>query len=180
MAAAGRRPPAWGWHALTDSWAERVVADAAVHPGDLVLDLGAGEGALTRPLVAAGARVIAVELHPGRVRHLRRRFAELPVTVLPVDATTLHLPRRPYRVVANPPYAITTVLLRRLLAPGSALVAADLVLQRAAARRIVDGRVSGAHRWWRQWTLRMGRPLPRRAFRPPPQVDSTVLEIRRR
>lgn len=42
------------------------VEAAGVRGGDLVVDLGAGTGALTRPLLAAGARVLAVELHPGR------------------------------------------------------------------------------------------------------------------
>jgi 23S rRNA (adenine-N6)-dimethyltransferase len=51
------------------------VADAAVRPGQLVLDIGAGHGALTAELVERGARVIAVEFHPARARHLTGRFA---------------------------------------------------------------------------------------------------------
>src|SRR5262249_27117743 len=73
---------AWGWHPLTDEWAARIVADAGVRPGELVLDIGAGRGALTRPLVAAGARVLAVEPHPGRASYLRERFAGHAVTVV--------------------------------------------------------------------------------------------------
>ena len=61
----GRRP--WGWHRLDPDWAEGIVASAAIRPGELVVDLGAGVGALTLPLLGAGARVIAVELHAGRV-----------------------------------------------------------------------------------------------------------------
>ncbi len=108
----------WGWHRLTPAWADRLVADAGVAPGDLVLDVGAGTGALTAPLVAAGARVIAVELHPGRAAALRRRFAGDDVVVVHADAADLRLPRRPFRVVANPPFARTTAILGRLLAPG--------------------------------------------------------------
>jgi len=109
----------WGWHRLSPRWADQIVADAQVSPGDLVVDIGAGTGALTASLVAAGARVIAVELHPQRVAVLRRRFAGDPVTVVRADATDLRLPRRPFRVVANPPFAATTGIMRRLLAPGS-------------------------------------------------------------
>jgi 23S rRNA (adenine-N6)-dimethyltransferase len=150
------------------------VADAGVRPGQLVVDIGAGDGALTGHLVAAGARVIAVELHPARARRLRDRFAG--VTVVNVDMADFRWPHRPFRVVASPPYSGAAALLRTLLAPGSRLVAADLVLQRAVVRRYAEGRATVP----RRWTAVAGRPVPRTAFRPPPQVDSAVLVLRRR
>jgi 23S rRNA (adenine-N6)-dimethyltransferase len=148
-----------------------VVAAAGVRPGELVLDIGAGEGALTAHLVRAGARVVAVELHPRRAEVLRERFPG--ITVLHADATSIRLPGRPFRVVANPPYGISSSLLRMLLAPGSRLVAADLVLQRAVVRKYASGPA-------RTFSLTAGLTLPRRAFLPQPQVDSAVLVVRRR
>jgi 23S rRNA (adenine-N6)-dimethyltransferase len=148
-----------------------VVAAAGVRPGELVFDIGAGEGALTAHLVRAGARVVAVELNPRRADVLRERFPG--ITVLHADATVVRLPGGPFRVVANPPYGITSSLLRTLLAPGSRLVAADLVLQRAVVRRY-----TGAAE--RRFSLTVGLTLPRRAFLPPPHVDSAVLVVRRR
>jgi 23S rRNA (adenine-N6)-dimethyltransferase len=171
--ASGRSRRAWGWHRLTDEWAARVVAAAAVRPGELVLDLGAGDGALTGCLVAAGAQEVAVELHPGRARLLGERFPG--VTVVQADATAIRLPRRPFRVVANPPYAGSAALLRLLLAPGSRLTAADLVLQRAVVQRLAGPGGPGG----RRFRLELGPVVPRRAFRPPPRVDSAVLLIRR-
>jgi 23S rRNA (adenine-N6)-dimethyltransferase len=167
--ARGAPPPdrSWGWHRLADDWAARVVAEAGVRPGELVLDIGAGQGALTGPLTEAGARVIAVELHPGRAERLRQRFPQ--VTLVHADVRTLRLPRQPFRVVASPPYGITADLLSLLLAPGSRLVAADLVLQRAAVRKYAERRLRGCQ----------GLAVPRRAFTPPPRVDSAVLVIRR-
>ena len=47
MSASVRSRRAWGWHPLTDEWAARIVADAAVRPGELVLDIGAVHEALT-------------------------------------------------------------------------------------------------------------------------------------
>ena len=85
----------WGWHRLSPLWADQIVADAQVSSGDLVVDIGAGTGALTASLVAAGARVIAVELHAQRIDVLRKRFAHDPVTVVRADAAGLRLPRRP-------------------------------------------------------------------------------------
>ncbi len=177
-AAIARSRRAWGWHRLADEWAARVVDQAEVKPGELVLDIGAGTGALTAHLVRAGARVIAVELHPGRAALLRRRFAD--VTVVRADAASLRLPARPFRVVASPPYGVTTGLLSLLLAPGSRLVAADLVLQRAVVRNYASGSGPGAARRARCYRVTTGLALPRRAFQPPPRVDSAVLVIRRR
>jgi 23S rRNA (adenine-N6)-dimethyltransferase len=162
---------AWGWHRLSDEWAARIVAAAGVRPGELVLDIGAGEGVLTAHLQRAGARVIAVELNPRRARVLRARFPE--ISVLEMDATALRLPGRPFRVVANPPYGITASLLRLLLAPDSKLVAADLVLQRAVVRKYSSSPP-------RRFVAATGLMVPRRAFVPPPQVDSGVLVVRRR
>jgi 23S rRNA (adenine-N6)-dimethyltransferase len=169
----------WGWHPLDRRWAERVVDAARVRPGELILDIGAGHGALTAPLVDAGAQVLAVELHPGRADRLRRRFADSPVTVIQVDAADLRLPARPFRVVASPPYGISSALLRRLVGKGSRMTGADLVLQRAVVNRWVAGEVSGAGRWLHRYELGIGLRLPRKAFTPPPRVDSAVLVIRR-
>jgi 23S rRNA (adenine-N6)-dimethyltransferase len=178
--ASGQARGAWGWHPLDSRWAERVVEAAGVRPGELVVDVGAGLGALTAPLVRAGARVIAVELHPGRADRLRRRFADAPVTVVQVDAGDLRLPARPFRVVSSPPYNVSTLLLKRLLAPGSRLVSADLVLQRQVANRWARGDAPGANRWFRYYDPSIGLRLPRKAFSPPPHVDSAVLLLRKR
>lgn len=170
----GQRPGSrrgWGWHPLAPDWARLVVEGTPVRAGDLVLDLGAGDGALTAPLTDLGARVIAVELHPGRARRLRERFAESDVTVVERDLADLRLPRRPFRVVASPPYGLTSDVVRLAL-DADALLSADLVLQRAAAQRwATRERV-------RRRRLDVGMGVPRRAFRPPPRIDSAVLRIR--
>jgi 23S rRNA (adenine-N6)-dimethyltransferase len=165
---------------LAPSWAARLVADAGIGPGDLVVDVGAGTGAVTAPLVAAGARVVAVELHPHRLATLQRRFAADDVTVVRADARDLKLPRRPFRVVASPPFAVTSRLLTRLLAPGSRLVRADLVLQRSPAQRWAAGRAPGAGRWARDYRVGLGARVPRTAFTPRPHVDCSVLVVIRR
>ncbi len=69
------KPARWGFHELSDHYARRLVAHADVKPGELVVDVGAGRGSITGPLLDRDARVIAVELYPGRARALRARFA---------------------------------------------------------------------------------------------------------
>ena len=139
---------------------------ARVRPGELVLDLGAGEGALTAHLVAAGARVVAVELHPRRAGVLRERFPG--ITVLQADAVAVPLPGRPFRVVANPPYAGVNVLVRDLLRLRQ-LRSADLVVAEGAARGL-QRRFPG--------TVSLGMPLPRTAFRHLPPAPARVVRIR--
>lgn len=169
----GRRP--WGWHRLDPYWAEQVVATAAIRPGELVLDLCAGTGALTVPLVQAGARVIAVELHAGRARQLRANLSDHAASVVECDLAGFIPPGRPFRLLANPPYALTAAVLA-LVARSTHLTAANLVLQRAVVERVVDhGRKD-----LRRFQACRGLPLPRKAFIPPPPVDSAVLQLRRR
>ncbi len=145
-----------------------------------MFDVGAGTGVLTEPLVACGAHVIAIELHPRRVAELRRRFARDHVTVVIADAADLRLPRRPFRVVANPPFAITVALLRRLVAPGSRLVRADVVVPWHVAKRWTSGAAPGYGRWSSEFTAVLGRLLHRCAFSPPPPNGVAVLVIERR
>lgn len=148
-------------------------------PGELVLDIGAGFGTLTECLLQAGVRVVAVELHDQRAGALRDRFAGCPVTVVQADAADLRLPRRPFRVVANPPFAVVKPLLGRLLAPGSRLYAADLVVSWHMAARWVSGDAPGAGRWISTFQASPGAAVPREAFIPAPPRDARVLVIRR-
>jgi 23S rRNA (adenine-N6)-dimethyltransferase len=169
----------WGWHELDATWARRLVADARLAAGSTVLDIGAGTGAITTALVDAGVRVVAVEAHPARAQHLRERFGNR-IVVVQADAADLRLPRRPYHVVANPPFHVTAALLRRLLQPGSRLVSARLILQHQAAVRWASSDGPGALRWQRTFQMSLGPSVPRRAFRPAPRVSARVLWVARR
>jgi 23S rRNA (adenine-N6)-dimethyltransferase len=151
-----------------------VVEAADIRRDELVVELGAGDGALTVPLARTGARVIAVELHPGRAERLRDRVRDLDVRVAEMDATDFRYPRRPVRVVANPPFGIASSLIR--VATGQpGVVALDLVLPRSVALRWANRRLRAA----RRFHGRLGPAVPRRAFSPVPRVDCAVLQLRR-
>ena len=169
----------WGWHQLDSTLSRRLVDDAGVHHGDLVLDIGAGTGAITRALLAAGARVVAVELHPQRAAILRSRFAGQPVKVVETDASALRLPNRPFKVVANPPFGITTSLLRRLTNPRSQLDRGVIVLPAWAAARWSAGRGVGGITSKRLFSIHLGPRLPARAFHPAPPTDARAVIIAR-
>lgn len=174
---AGGGPPWWGWHRLSSREAARLVADAGVGPGKLVIDVGAGDGVITAALVRAGASVLAVELHPGRAHRLRERFAFVPtVRVVRADAADLRLPHRPFCVVANPPFAITTALLRRLLSPASQLRTARILVPTQVAARWAAGRGPATA----LWEIRCAGRVAATAFRPPAPVPVAVLSVTRR
>lgn len=168
----------WGWHQLEREWAEALVSDASIPRGAVVLDIGAGTGAITWPLLLRGARVIAVEAHHGRAALLRARFGA-DIVVVEADAADLRLPKKPYYVVANPPFAVSAALLRRLLQPGSRMRAARIILQDPVARRWASANAPGAARWRKNFTASLGRRIPRHAFSPRPRVDARVLVIER-
>lgn len=179
------RPPSArprGRHFLRSrALADDLVRDARVEPGDLVLDLGAGEGMLTAPLVAAGARVVAVDLDVRSVAVLRRRFPG--VEVVHADATSVALPRERFAVVANLPFAAGTAILRHLLDdPRVPLQRADVIVEWGLAdKRAAVWPSTLTSVFWGAWyTLELVRRIPRACFAPPPAVDAAVLRATRR
>jgi 23S rRNA (adenine-N6)-dimethyltransferase len=144
------------------------VASSPVRSRDVVVDLGAGEGALTAALARTGARVLAVELHPRRAEELRRRFAGTRVAVVELDLDAFRWPGHPFRVVANPPYAGVNALVRALLTI-SQLQSADLVVAEHTARGLVR-RHPGQ--------VELGPRVPRAAFRHRPPAEARVVRIR--
>jgi 23S rRNA (adenine-N6)-dimethyltransferase len=149
-----------------------------------VLDLGAGGGLITGALLAAGARVLAVELDPAALRQLRGRFAgDARVDVVAADATTVSLPAEPFAVVANLPFAAGTAILRRLLGdPRVPLTQLDAIVEwgLAAKRTAVWPSTLLGCTWGAWYELSLVRRVPRACFAPPPSVDAAVLRARRR
>jgi len=143
-----------------------------------ILEIGAGDGALTRHLATLGRDVRAVDLDEHRVRRLRRRLPS--VTVVHDDAlrTPLDLPV----VVGNLPFHLTTPILRRLLTNSGMMAEAVLLTQWEVARKRagVGGRtmLTAQTAPWFGFTLH-GR-VPAEAFRPKPGVDGGILTISRR
>ena len=150
-----------------------------MRPGDLVLDVGAGSGMLTRALVEAGARVVAVEPD----RRLGAALRRLPVTVVAEDARELAWPEEPFRVVANLPFLHAAELCRRLLDdPRIPLRSADLIVEWdfAAKRARLWPSTAQTVVWSAWYELAVVRRLERRDFVPAPSVAGGVLRARRR
>jgi 23S rRNA (adenine-N6)-dimethyltransferase len=164
--------------------AAELVERAGVTRADLVVEIGAGTGLLTEALAERAGRVLAVERDPRLAARTARRLAgHRNVRVVAGDALRMPLPRRPFRVVANLPFGVTTGVLRRLLAdPRTRLHRADLVVQWEVARRWAGGRPSTPDivRVGAWWALEVAGRLEPACFRPPPSVAAGLLVATRR
>lgn len=135
-----------GQNFLVDQAAlEKIVAAAELAPGDVVLEIGAGLGALTERLARNAGRVVAVELDERMKGVLRETLSGLDNValvqgdILALDPTELVRPATRYKVVANLPYYITSAVLRHLLEASLRPQRMVVTVQREVAERIVAG-----------------------------------------
>jgi len=174
-----------GQNFLTDPVAlESIVAAADLSPDDLVVEVGAGVGTLTRSLAERAGRIVAVELDDRLVELLGERMAAFPqVQIVHGDILKLPdfgFPHRGYKVVANLPYYITSAVLRHFLEREPRPRLMVVTLQREVAERIVAA--PGEMSILAVSVQCYGRPrivarIPPGAFYPPPEVDSAVLRV---
>jgi len=184
-----------GQHILVDPSAVVKIVDAAeLDPTDLVLEVGPGPGTLTVPLAERAGEVVAVELDERMLPLLREALAGhdnvrvVQGDILDQDVAAL-VEQRPYKVVANLPYYITSAVLRHLLTASLRPRRLVVTVQREVADRIVGlpGRRQRHKQEQRMSLLAVsvqfyGRPhvvarIPAGAFRPVPAVDSSVVRI---
>ncbi|CAG7646846.1 ribosomal RNA small subunit methyltransferase A [Paenibacillus allorhizosphaerae] len=157
---------------------------ANIMPCDTVLDIGAGAGAITFPLAEKAATVLAIENDPVYVTKLASKLREgTNIRIKPVDFLRLDLPGKPFSVVSNIPYSITTPILGKLLdQPTVPLQRAVLVIEHGAAKRftaspITDPRILK----WRMWfDIRIVCTVSPDHFSPRPRVNSAVVAISRK
>lgn len=169
-----------GRNLLLDRRFPAAMADILRHaPPRPVLELGAGDGAVTRALLALDRPLTAVEIDAASVRRLRRRFGGR-VTVHHADLLRFQL-TGPHDVVSNVPFGITTPVLRHLM-PQSDWRTGVLLVQWEVARKraAVGGTTMLTAAWWPWFTFELGPRVPAAAFAPAPSVDGGVLVVRRR
>lgn len=187
----GLRPSrAFGQNFLVDpNVAERIARLAAVGPGDEVVEIGAGLGSLTIALAHTGAHVRAIE----RDRHLLPALSELvsPLGVEVVEGDALALDWRallgegPVVLVANLPYNVATPLIAELLKGVPAIARMLVMIQREAGERLaaapgskVYGAVSVRVAYFA--LVSVVSVVPASVFVPRPNVESVLVEVRRR
>src|SRR5262249_23565267 len=136
--------------------AEELATLAGISRGDLVLEIGAGDGAITSVLARRAGYVIAHEVDSLLVSRLRERFGPLsPVLVVEGDAFPQPVPRIPFRAVSNVPFHETTRLFRLLLDdPRCRLERAALIVQWEVARKRARADTLLGLGWAPWWEIR--------------------------
>ncbi|MHB8341364.1 MAG: 23S ribosomal RNA methyltransferase Erm [Mycobacteriales bacterium] len=175
----GRHEMGQNW--LIDRRFPAAMADILRHAPPLpIVELGAGNGALTRALLTVGTPVTAVELDPGCLTKLRRQFAGR-VAVVAADMLGFDYGPHAHHVVSNVPFAITTPVLRRLM-PQEHWQSAVLLLQWEVARKraAVGGTTLLTASWWPWYEFNLAQRVPAAAFAPMPATDGGILVMTRR
>ena len=177
----------FGQHFLTDAG---VIADivAAIdpRPGQALVEIGPGLGAMTNPLVERCRALTVIELDRDLAARMRKR-PELQVVeadVLTVDFGALAARAgQPLRVVGNLPYNISTPILFHLLSAVDQVVDQHFMLQKEVVERMAAepggkdyGRLSVMLQW--RYDIELVLEVPPDAFEPPPRVDSAVVRMR--
>ncbi len=182
----------FGQHFLHDPRViDRILRTLDPQPGETLIEIGPGLGALTAPLLRRVPELTVIELDRDVIPHLRAACGEAPglrvvmADALSVDYAALAPPDTPLRLVGNLPYNISTPLLFHLLGFADRVRDMHFMLQKEVVDRMCAGPDDDAYG-------RLSVALAARAevvhlfdvgagaFRPPPKVESSVVRLRPR
>jgi 16S rRNA (adenine1518-N6/adenine1519-N6)-dimethyltransferase len=186
------RRQALGQHFLANPGVLRKIVDAIdPKPGDVIIEIGAGKGALTTALAGKAGRIIAIEKDERLISGLRER---MPPNVEVVHGDILRVDLREIlgkagapalRLVGNVPYSISSALLFRVLDDRAALSDCAFLLQKEVAERVTAGPGTKSYAplgilLQNEFEARIAFVVAPGSFSPPPKVQSAFLTLRRR
>lgn len=164
----------------------KIVAAIAPHPGDTVVEIGPGLGALTAPLLERLDHLFVIEIDRDLIVRLRTRFPPERLTIHEGDALRFDFGALkgdgPLKIVGNLPYNISSPLLFHLTRFAGRIAEMHFMLQKEVVDRMVATPGSGAYgrlSVMLQYRFCMERLfiVPPGAFDPPPKVDSAVVRM---
>jgi 16S rRNA (adenine1518-N6/adenine1519-N6)-dimethyltransferase len=157
----------------------RIVAAVEPRPGEVIMEIGPGQGVLTEKLLEL-APVLAIEIDRDLAPALQQRFGER-LEIRNEDALEAAFPDRPYRAVGNLPYNVGTPILRRVVADPNC-TRAVFMLQKEVADRLVAKPGDEAYGYLTLYvqlfaSARTLMTLEPKSFYPPPKVRSAVVVL---
>jgi 16S rRNA (adenine1518-N6/adenine1519-N6)-dimethyltransferase len=187
------RAPGQGTHHARKRFGQHFLVDDAViegivrainpQPGEALVEIGPGLGALTQPLLQRCGELTVIELDRDLAARLRQQagLEVVQADVLQVDFAALAA-GRPLRVVGNLPYNISTPILFHLLGATACIRDQHFMLQKEVVQRMAAspgskdyGRLSVMLQW--RYHIESVLDVPPTAFDPPPRVDSAVVSM---
>jgi 16S rRNA (adenine1518-N6/adenine1519-N6)-dimethyltransferase len=180
----------FGQHFLSDPYVVEAIVEAIdPRPGEALVEIGPGLGAMTWPLLQRCQALTVIELDRDLAARLRgveqarQGLKVIEADVLKVDFAALPRPQgQLLRLVGNLPYNISTPILFHLLAAAPHVADQHFMLQKEVAHRMVAspaskayGRLSVMLQW--RYHVEAVLEVPPQAFSPPPKVDSTVVRM---
>lgn len=170
---------------VDENVAKWIVDQLEVEPGDTVVEVGPGTGALTEHLIPMADKVILVEFDARLAEGLKRRFADYDhVDVHHHDGarfdTRVLFQHQPVKLLGNLPYSAGGAIMRNFMKAPSPISRAVLMLQKEFIDRIVAEPKTKAYgvlslRMQSEWQSRPVKTIPPQAFFPRPLIDSTVM-----
>ena len=174
----------FGQHFLADLGViDDIVAAIDPKPGEALIEIGPGLGALTLPLLERCKQLTVIELDRDLAARLRKNTAleVIEADVLKVDFAAL-AQKRKLRIVGNLPYNISTPILFHLLPAAAAVIDQHFMLQREVVARMAAapgnkdyGRLSVMLQW--RYQVEALFDVPPEAFEPPPRVVSAIVRM---
>lgn len=173
---------------VDDQFRAKILHEADPKPGQTILEIGPGLGAITRGLVASGADVTAIEFDRKIAEYLRTAVVPLGLHLIEADACRVRYAELfpgDFRVISNLPYSAGTIVIAKLLDLETPPADMLLMLQKEVAERFLSApgtpdysaltvRISAVY------TGRIVRMVPPEVFYPEPSVESALFALVRR
>lgn len=179
----------FGQHFLHDKHIIQMIIDAiAPKPGDHIIEIGPGQGALTVPILKMIGQLTAIELDRDLIPALKMRCADKGILTihqsdaLEFDFNIILKEQKPIRLVGNLPYNISTPLLFHLLDYATDIIDMHFMLQKEVVERLAAkphsdayGRLSVMIQYHADVSILFD--VHPASFYPPPQVESSVVRL---
>lgn len=168
-----------------EHWIERIALTIDAKPGETVVEIGPGQAALTRKMIADAGHATAIEIDRDLAAWLKETFPET-LTLIEADALKLDWnevhPGKALRIVGNLPYNISSPLLFHLMTVADRVIDQHFMLQKEVVDRMVatpGSKVYGRLSVMLQYRYRMQKmfDVPPGAFTPAPKVTSSIVRM---
>lgn len=162
-----------------------LIGHSNIRKNDLVYDLGAGSGVITTALAGRVKHVIAIENEPKVIEKLRHNTQMFDnITIINDDIENVVRSKDAYKIFANPPFSLSSKIIEKFVFTNNPPKSIYLIVQKQFALKIVPSDTRFTSRLgvliYPWYSTRIRKPLKRSDFTPPPNVDTVLLEIRKR